>query len=122
MLATNFLFDIATDNNFMSQQLATLFHISDLHFGNQFFNNITFFKKIQSATPLKGFFVHDYQVACALANRINDIKIDRKDNNIPCGVVFTGDLTASGKDLQFITGSNFLRSKIFEYLNCHDEL
>lgn len=97
----------------LNKQIATLFHISDLHFGNQFFNNITFLNKIQSATPLKNFSIHDYQVACALANRINSIKIDRKDNDIPCGVVFTGDLTASGKKHQFTTGSNYLRSKIF---------
>ena len=106
----------------MNLPIATLFHISDLHFGNQFFNKITSLKKIQSATPLKHFFIHDYQIACSLGKRINKIIADRKDNDIPCCVVFTGDLTSSGKDLQFVTGSNFLRSKIFVSTSRHSGL
>ncbi len=90
--------------------LGTLVHISDLHFGEKFSTDENTFKKLLASLPyLKNTCAHSYQAAGALSIRINQILEDRKDNNIPAGVVFTGDLTRSGEDGEFIVGTTFLR-------------
>jgi len=93
-----------------NKPLATLIHISDLHFCDKFTNVETRFKKLLAKLPfLRGTFAHSYQATRALSIRINQILKDRKDTGVPTGVVFTGDLTRGGflKELQI--GFNFLR-------------
>ena len=88
--------------------LATLIHISDTHFGSQFTTEEGTWKKL---TTLRGLQVHSYQVARSLAIRVKQIFSDREDIRIPVCVVFTGDLTSSGKEDEFLVGSTFLRGE-----------
>jgi hypothetical protein len=90
--------------------LATLVHISDLHFGNQFTTDESLFRKLVASIPLvQGVCVHSYQAACALSLRVRQILENRKEGNVPICVVFTGDLTRGGTGEEFVVGGTFLR-------------
>lgn len=90
--------------------LATLVHLSDLHFSEIFTNDEHKYKEHLASLPfVKGTCTHSYVTARALANRVNQILKDRKKIGVPAGVVFTGDLTSSGKREEFVVGSTFLR-------------
>lgn len=90
--------------------IATLIHISDLHFGDKFTTDETLLKKLLMLVPfLRGTYAHSYEAARALAVRVNQILKNRKEKEIPAGVVFTGDLTSSGEKGEFLVGTTFLR-------------
>lgn len=93
--------------------IATLIHISDLHFRDKFVNEATLFQKqlVRRISPWKGTCAHSYQTAMALSTQVNEILKERKEKGIPAGVVFTGDLTSSGKKGEFLTGTTFLRGE-----------
>lgn len=94
------------------QLLATVIHISDLHFGDKFTTDETKFKRLLASLPyLQGTCAHSYQAARALAIRVNQIIENRINRNIPVCVAFTGDLTSSGEDAEFTVGSTYLRSE-----------
>ena len=90
--------------------LATVIHISDLHFGPSIFNRRTTFKKLVSRTPLQGRFPHFYEVARALAREVRRIVADRKKRRIPAMIVHTGDLTRTGEPEELMVGTTFLHS------------
>lgn len=96
------------------KNIATIVHISDLHFRNKFTTDESRFKKLLANLPLlKGTYAHSYQAARSLANRVNKILKDKKQNRVPVGVVFTGDLTSSGEEGEFQVGTTFLRGSIW---------
>ncbi len=91
--------------------LATLIHISDLHFGCDFTADETVWKQGLALIPgAQGLFRHSYQAARALAQRVNQIIADRRAEGVPICVAFTGDLTRGGEEKEFLVGSTFLRS------------
>jgi len=93
------------------EPLATLVHISDLHFGNKFTADERVLKRLLAMLPyVQGVCGHSYQATRALAFRINQIVRNRKERKIPVSVVFTGDLTRSGEEAEFVVGSTFLRN------------
>jgi 3',5'-cyclic AMP phosphodiesterase CpdA len=95
-----------------SSILATVIHISDLHFGQRFTTDETLFREILANIPfLKGVYTHSYQAARALSIRINQILADRKRSNIPSVVAMTGDLTRGGDQDEFLIGTTFLRGE-----------
>lgn len=97
--------------SYTTYPIATLVHISDLHFDNKFITNPNLLKKICSKTQFRGILPHCYVSATALSGRIIEILNDRKSVNVPVGVVFSGDLTRSGGILQFQIGTTFLRGE-----------
>lgn len=100
------------NNDSSGNILATLIHISDLHFGHRFTTDETLFKELLANIPfLKGVYTHSYQATRALSIRINQILTDRKGNNIPGVVVMTGDLTRGGDQDEFLIGTTFLRGE-----------
>jgi hypothetical protein len=85
-------------SNINEKLLASLIHISDLHFCDKFTNDESTVKQYLSNIPkLQGAMAHSYQAAGSLSIRVNQILNDRKDNKIPAGVVFTGDLSRRGE-------------------------
>src|SRR5713226_3423892 len=91
--------------------IASVIHISDLHFGEHIGNDESTLTRIQKGVPsLGGLLPHSYQACRALAIRINQILKDRKQASIIAGVIFTGDLTSSGEEQQFVVGNTYLRS------------
>ncbi len=96
--------------NVDNEPLGTLVHISDLHFGNKFTADEKLMKRMLASLPFaQGLCGHSYQAARALALRVNQIIHDRRSKKIPVCVVFTGDLTRSGEEGEFVVGSTFLR-------------
>src|SRR5262245_25646117 len=98
----------------MAQRLATLIHISDLHFGKIFKTEAGLIKSLLVDVPMlgeyfQGSYQHSYIAARALARRINQIIRDEKTGGHPVCVVFTGDLTSRGEENEFIVGATFLR-------------
>ena len=99
----------------MARPLCTLIHISDPHFGPVFENEddtswTEYLAGIPGLALLQGLLPHDYQVACNLAQAIRTIRIYLEDEKIPCVVVHTGDLTATGSKREFVVGGTFLYS------------
>lgn len=96
------------------KNIATVVHISDLHFTDKFRTDESRFKKLLANLPfLKGTYAHSYQAARALANRVKKILRDKKQNRVPVCIVFTGDLTSCGEEGEFDIGNTFLRSSIW---------
>jgi len=97
--------------NGSENSLVALIHISDLHFGESFPNEAGFFTQVASNLPgVGGLLPHSYQAARALSARIKQICRSFSERDVPLCVVFTGDLTKSGKEAEFLTGNTFLRS------------
>jgi 3',5'-cyclic AMP phosphodiesterase CpdA len=90
--------------------LATVIHISDLHFGPSIYNQLSIFKKLVSQTPLQGRFPHSFEVARALAIEIRRILADREKRGVPVIIVHTGDLTRAGEPEELLVGATFLHS------------
>ncbi len=113
------------------EKLATLIHISDLHFRSVFKNDKTWFDNIQNFPIIRGRLGHDYQTAVALSNKIYDILQECKGNikeseiNIlkgykdveknkkrPAAIIFSGDLTCAEDEKQVKVGKKYLRGKL----------
>lgn len=96
--------------------IATLVHISDLHFGNNFSTDETILKKFIAILPVvryyRGLYTHSFKAVRAMENKVNQILKQRKDEKIPSCVVVTGDLTSSGEKYQFEIVNTFLRNAI----------
>ncbi len=90
--------------------LATVIHISDLHFGSSIYNQLSTFKKLASRTPLQSRFPHSFEVARALSNEVRRIAADREKRGIPLTIVHTGDLTRIGEPEELMVGTTFLHS------------
>jgi 3',5'-cyclic AMP phosphodiesterase CpdA len=91
--------------------LATLIHVSDLHFGSHFTSDETRWVQLASNLPLvQALLGHSYQAVRALAIRVNGILSNRRVAGITTCVIFTGDLTSRGEKHEFVTGDTFLRS------------
>lgn len=91
--------------------LATLVHISDLHFGETFHSKHSWWKEKTRRLP------HDMGIAARLSwilrgaegnAHIKGILNERFARNIPTVVVHTGDLTSGGLEAEFETGQKFL--------------
>ena len=95
----------------MKDILATIIHISDPHFGEKLRTRKNIFKKVASYTRLQSLMPHDYDTTWALSEIIRQILKDRKNSNVPAGVVLSGDLTCNGKRSEFHIGTTFLRGK-----------
>jgi 3',5'-cyclic AMP phosphodiesterase CpdA len=90
--------------------LATLIHLSDLHFGSEFTTDETFFKWLLACIPFaQGASAHSYQAARALSIRVRQILQDRARRGVPVCVVFTGDLSGRGQEAELTVGSTFLQ-------------
>ncbi len=93
------------------EPLATLIHISDLHFGDRITTDETTFKWLLACLPyLQGGCAHSFQAAQALAIRVRQILQGRTSRRISACVVFTGDLSAAGRRDELIVGSTFLQT------------
>ena len=79
------------------QPLATLIHISDLHFGPTLENSERHFHRVFAGTIAQGMYPHDYAIARALALSIRALIENRVAHGVPVVVVHTGDLTRMGK-------------------------
>jgi 3',5'-cyclic AMP phosphodiesterase CpdA len=91
--------------------LVTIVHISDLHFGKSFVNTEdSFVYKTLGGTPVKGRFPHSYAVALMLRRKILEIVKFRERQGIPVAIVDTGDRTRSGRESQFRTADQFLKT------------
>lgn len=90
--------------------LATLIHISDLHFGSKLGNDESALRKFLASLPLvTGLYPHSFQVARSLSVRIRQIIENRKAAGVALCVVCTGDLTRGGELDEFTVASTFLR-------------
>ena len=72
----------------MTEQLCTIIHISDLHFGGEFFNRPSRIKDLGRGTVA----AHSYAAAEALAYEVNVQILLRTEAKIPVVVVDTGDV------------------------------
>lgn len=91
--------------------LATLVHLSDLHFGETFYSQQSWYKQVTRRLP------HDTAIAAALSRALRGSEVnpnikgilnDRFERRIPTVVLHTGDLTCSGLASEFATGQKFL--------------
>lgn len=99
----------------MKNPLSTIIHISDLHFSREIKTDKTQLKQALASIPSSktikviDLYGHGFSAAYALSNFYKLILRNRKKNGIPIGVVFSGDLTKSGKSYEFDTGVKYLR-------------
>lgn len=95
--------------------LATILHISDLHFSRKIDTDKSKLKTYLASISLPGgldakdLYGHGFSAAFALSNLFKKIQTNRRKEKIPLGVVVSGDLTRSGEDYEFNTGVTYLR-------------
>jgi 3',5'-cyclic AMP phosphodiesterase CpdA len=90
------------------QQILTLLHISDLHFGTpgEDSDDATVSPLWRASGWFNGFFGHSYEACSALEEFWGDVQ-DEEDAML----VFTGDLTAHGRSDQFALGKAFIQDR-----------
>ena len=91
--------------------IATIVHISDLHFAKTFTTDETLFRHWLSKIPgVQGAFGHSYQAAGALAARVIQVVTNRREHGVPVCVAATGDVTYRGGEAEMVVASTYLRS------------
>ncbi len=103
--------------------VATIVHLSDLHFGDQLENREEWWHEFFGGTPLQGRFTHDYQAVQSLQLVIREICDHRAAADVPVLFVHSGDLTANGSDEEFAVGQGFLGTLgfVFDVPGNHDK-
>lgn len=92
-------------------RLATIIHVSDLHFGSTF-RALTRWRRALDSIPARH--PHSPEVAVDLAQAVKSLAARRHAQKIPVAIVHTGDLTQSGKERQFDLCHRYLRSEIVD--------
>lgn len=95
--------------------LATILHISDLHFSKKIETDETQFKQhlatisLGNVVSIQDIYGHGFLASYALSNLYKLVKKNRQQKCIPFGVVLSGDLTRKGDTVEFKTGIQYLR-------------